>query len=139
MPFREKSAWITLITVLLCSGLYFGAFATDRIIRFSISAFHYALVCIILLIILQVVLHFLAGYLSPRDARAPLDERERMFEIRARAVGYYVLMTWMFGLIFAVHFPAVRKIDVVFIAMLGMVVATIAVAVTQIIQFRRGS
>ena len=139
MPFREKSAWITLISTLLCAGLYFGAIATGRIERFSMSAFHYALFCIILLIVLQVVLHFLAAFMSPRDARAPLDEREQIFEIRARSVGYYVLMTWMFGLIFAVHFPVVRKIDVVFICMLGMVVATIAVAVTQIIQFRRGA
>jgi len=39
----------------------------------------------------------------------------------------------------AVHFSAVKKLDVVFIAMLGMVVATIAVALAQIIQFRRGA
>jgi hypothetical protein len=139
MPFREKSAWITLISLLLCSGLYFGAIATGRIERFSISAFHYALVSIVALVVLQVVLHILAAFISPRDARAPLDERERMFEIRARSIGYYVLMIWMFGLIVAVHFSAVRKLDVVFIAMLGMVAAEIAVALTQIIQFRRGA
>ena len=138
MPFREKSAWITLISVLLCSGLYFGALLTGRIQRYSMSAFHFALVCIIALVLLQVVLHVVVALSGPRDVRTQLDERERMFDIRARSIGYHVLMIWLFGEIVAVHFSAVQKIDVVFIAMLGMVVATVVVALAQIIQFRRG-
>jgi uncharacterized membrane protein len=139
MSFREKSAWITLVSVLLCFGIYFGALATGRIERFSMSAFHFGLVSIIALIVLQFVLHVVTAMLSVSDARAPLDERERLIELRSRSIGYYVLMAWMGGIIIAVHSSAVRKLDVVFIAWLGVVVAVLAVSVAQIVQYRRGS
>ena len=139
MSFREKSAWITLVSVLFVFGLYFGALATGRVERFSMSAFHFGLISIIALVVLQVVLRVIAYILNPADARAPLDERERLFELRARSIGYYVLMAWMVVIIIAVHSPEVKKLDVVFIAWLGVVVAIVAVSAAQIIQFRRGS
>jgi cytochrome b561 len=139
MSFREKSAWITLISVLLCFGLYFGALAFGWVDRFSMSAFHYALITIIAVVLLQLVLQLLARLSNPREARAPRDEREQMFASRARSIGYYVLMIWMIGLVVAVHFPGFHKLDVVFFASLGVVVATLVVAVAQIIQFRRGA
>jgi uncharacterized membrane protein len=138
MSFREKSAWITLISVLLCFGAYFGALTTGRIERFSMAAFHLALISIIALVLLQIVLHVLVAIGNPREARAPRDERERLFELRARASGYYVLVVWMIGIIVAVHFHAVRKLDVVYIAWLGVAVASVTVSIVQIVQFRRG-
>jgi len=125
--------------VLLCFGAYFGALATGRIERFGMAAFQLALISIIALVVLQIVLHVLAAIGNPREARAPRDERERLFEIRARAIGYYVLVTWMIGIIVAVHFRAVQKLDVVYIAWLGVAVASVTVAAAQIIQFRRGA
>jgi uncharacterized membrane protein len=139
MSFREKSAWITLVSVLLVFGLYFGALATGRVERVSMSAFHFGVISIIALVVLQVILRVIAAKLNPADARAPLDERERLFELRARSIGYYVLMGWMVLIIVAVHSPAVRKLDVVFIAWLGVVVAVVTVSAAQIIQFRRGA
>jgi uncharacterized membrane protein len=139
MSFREKSAWITLVSVLLCFGLYFGGLAAGWVERHNMSAFHYGLVSIIALVVLQVVLHIVAARSNPRDARAPRDERERMFENRARSAGYYVLMIWMVGIIVAVHFSAVRKLDVVFIAWLGVAVSSVVVAAAKIVQFRRGA
>ena len=139
MSFREKSAWITLTSVLLCFGSYFATLATGSIERASMSAFHYALVSIVALALLQLILQLLARLSNPRDARAPRDERERLFEYRARSIGYYVLMCWMVVLVAAVHFSVVRKLDVVFIAWLGFAIATIVVAVAEIIQFRRGA
>ena len=139
MPFREKSAWITLLSVLLCFGVYFGALATGRIERFGMSALHYAFVSIIALVILQVVLHVVAAISNPQDARAPRDEREIMFAYRSRSIGYYFLMLWMVGIIVAVHFRAVQKLDVVFIAWLGVATAIMVVALVQIVQYRRGA
>jgi hypothetical protein len=139
MSFREKSAWITLVTVVVCFGLYFGALAGGWIERFSMASFHYAIICIVALSVLQIVLHIVAAILNPKDARAPRDEREKMFESRSHALGYYLLVIWMLGILVAVHFPTVRKLDVVYLAMLGLVVTTAVVAIAQIIQFRRGA
>ena len=139
MSFREKSAWITLISVLLCFGVYFGAIATGRIERFGMAALHFGLISIIALVVLQIVLRVIAAIGNPREARAPRDERERLFELRARSLGYYVLVLWMTGIIVAVHFRAVHKLDVVYIAWLGVAVASVVVSAAQIIQFRRGA
>jgi cytochrome b561 len=139
MSFREKSAWITLVSVLLCFGVYFGALATGRIDRFGMSGFHFALISIIALVVLQVVLRVAVALGNLREARAPRDEREQLFELRARSLGYYVLMLWMAGIIVAVHFPGMHKLDVVYIAWLGVAVAIVIVSVAQIIQYRRGS
>ena len=139
MSFREKSAWITLISVLLCFGMYFTALAAGWFTPYGMRALHYGLISIIALVLLQVVLYVLAAMSNPREARAPRDEREQLFEIRARAIGYYVLMVWMVGIIVAVHFSSVQKIDVVYIAWLGVAVAIVVVAIAQIVQYRRGA
>lgn len=139
MSFREKSAWITLVSVLVCFGSYFVALGVGTFDRFTMAAFHWALISLIALVVLQIVLHVLVVIGNPREARASRDEREQMFVNRARSVGYYVLMIWMIGLVVAVHFPGVNKVDVVFISWLGVTVATMVVALAQIIQFRRGA
>ena len=139
MSFREKSAWITLVSVLLCFGVYFGALAMGRIERMSMSALHFGLISIIALVVLQIVLRVLAALGNLREARAPRDEREQLFELRARSIGYYFLLIWMVAIIVAVHFRPVQKLDVVYIAWLGAVLAIVIVSVAQIIQYRRGA
>lgn len=139
MSFREKSAWINLFSVLVCFGSYFAALGAGWFERSSMRALHYALISIIVLVVLQIVLHVLVALGNPNEARAPRDEREQAFVNRARSIGYYVLMIWMIGIVVAVHFPNFHKVDVVFIAWLGVAVATMVVAVAQIIQFRRGA
>jgi hypothetical protein len=139
MSFREKSAWITLISVLVCFGSYFGGLAGGWFDRYSISSFHYALISIVALVALQLVLHLIVALRNPQEARAPRDEREQLFVNRSRSIGYYVLMIWMIGLVVAVHLPGFHRLDVVFVAWLGVAVATMTVAVAQIVQFRRGA
>src|SRR5215813_10806892 len=111
MSFREKSAWITLVTTVLCFGSYFGAIAAGLIEREGVVPLHFGLLAVVALIVLQVVLHIVAAIVNPRDARAPLDEREKMFENRSHALGYYLLVTLTLGIVVAVHFPDVHKVD----------------------------
>lgn len=139
MSFREKSAWITLVSVLLCFGVYFTGLFAGWFTRVGMRAFHYALLSVVALVLLQVVLHVLAMMSNPQEARAPRDEREQAFANRSRSIGYYVLMLWMVGIIVAVHSSSVSKLDVVFIAWLGVAVAIVVVAIVQIIQYRRGA
>ena len=44
MSFREKSAWITLVTVLICFGAYFGALVTGRISGHGLASLHLLLI-----------------------------------------------------------------------------------------------
>jgi hypothetical protein len=45
MSFREKSAWITLVTVLVCFGVYFSARLTGLVSRHGFGLFHLFVGC----------------------------------------------------------------------------------------------
>jgi hypothetical protein len=139
MSFREKSAWFTLISVLVTFGSYYAALATGLIHPFSMASFHLGLLSIIALIVLQVALHVIAAILNPADARTPRDEREKLIQLRSHTVGYYVMMVGMVGVVVATHIPGLTFMTTVYLGVLTMVVAAIVVAVAQIIMFRRGA
>lgn len=138
MSLREKSAWITLVTVLLCFGVYYGAVFTGSVPARSMAMLHLALICVATLVILQVGLTVLAAVTTPKDGRGPRDEREKMIQARSHTIGYHVLMVCTGALIIPTHTRGVNMIDIANYAFLGLVISTIVVAVAQIIMFRRG-
>lgn len=137
MSFREKSAWITLLTVLLCFGAYFGAIVTGWVSVEGFPSMHLLLACVAVLIVLQIVLNRIAAATTPKDGRAPADERETLIQHRARSLGYYVLMGFSLTLFLPVHFGH-SAIQIANFALLGVVLTTLAVAGAEIVMFRRG-
>ena len=137
MSFRETSAWITLLSVLVCFGVYFGSLITGAVAAPSFATLHLLLLCVTGLVILQIGLHALAARLTPKDARAPRDEREMLIQIRAQALGYYVLMAGVLALAIPGHLDF-STIDLLNFALLALVVAALVVSAAQIIMFRRG-
>jgi hypothetical protein len=136
MSFREKSAWITLVTVVVCFGIYFGSLVTGLVKR-GPGALHLLLLCVLALALLQLGLGFIAARTTPKDGRAPRDEREVLIQARSHSLGYYLLI----GLVLAVAASGHLGHDVVDLmnfALLAVVLAVTAVAVAQIAMFRRG-
>lgn len=138
MSLREKSAWITLVTVVVCFGVYFGAVFSGAVPARSMAMLHLALICVATLVILQVGLTILAAITTSKDGRGPRDERERMIQARSHTIGYHVLMVCTGALIIPTHMRGVNMIDIANYAFLGLVISTIVVAIAQIIMFRRG-
>src|SRR6185369_220914 len=95
MSFREKSAWISLVCLLLLTiayletGLHHWHDAEGHDL---VDPLHMVLLVFGAFALLQVVLHVIVVVQSPRDARTPKDERERLIELRAARVGFYVLV-----------------------------------------------
>jgi hypothetical protein len=146
MSFREKSAWITLISVLLTLGAFYGALLFGVFPAQSMSAFHFGLMSIIALIVLQVGLHIVAAVLNPADARTPRDEREKLIQARSHTVGYYVMLVGMTVVVFSTHIPGLGEtlglhsfMVTVYLGAGVMVIASLAVAIAQIVMFRRGA
>ena len=136
MSFREKSAWITLVTVLICFGVYFGALAIGHVR--GVHSLFLLLLCGIALAVLQMGLHVVAAVTTPKDGRAPRDERESLIQWRSHTLGYYVLMGLVLALFVPVHFRH-TAIDMANFALLGVVIASLVVALAQIVMFRRGA
>ena len=134
MSFREKTAWITLVSVFLCFSAYFGAIATGYVRGFR--SLFLLLICVIGLVVLQVALHIVAAVTSPREARAPKDEREALIQWRSQSLGYYVLTALTLGLLVPLHLGH-SALDMLNFALLDVVIATLVVAGAQIVMFRR--
>lgn len=134
MSFREKSAWITLVTVLGCFGVYFGVLVTGTVGHEGFGLLHVFLGCVAAMVLLQAALHALA---ARRSRKAPHDERERLIQLRSHTVGYYVLVAGVIGLFIPGH-TGFGVFDLMNFALLDVVVAALAVSLAQIVMFRRG-
>ncbi|MDB5441873.1 MAG: hypothetical protein JWP73_249 [Phenylobacterium sp.] len=137
MSFREKSAWIALVSVLVCFGAYFGLIVTGVVPARGFAAVHLLLACAVAFVGLQAGLHAIAARMTPRDGRSPRDEREQLIQSRSHTVGYYVLVALVLALGLPGHFGHPVP-DLLNFALLDVVVAGLAVAVAQIVMFRRG-
>ncbi len=85
MTFRERTAWIALLSTAVIYGAYFRA-APAGILDFArLSA------TIVALVVVQVVLIIVMAIFSPKDAQAPRDERDQLIDLRANRIAYYVL------------------------------------------------
>jgi hypothetical protein len=139
MPFREKSAWISLVTTLAVYGVYFARSLPSMLAppgQNEIGAG--AAGAVLVLIVLQIALHIAAAATSPRDAEAPQDERERLIDFRALRIAFYVSQIGAFCTMVALLWRSDAAF-VVNIVLLAMVTAEIARAGATVVGFRRAA
>jgi uncharacterized membrane protein len=136
MPFREKSAWISLLSISLIYGVYFWSVVHAG----PHAGFHFGslLATVIALIVVQIVLHIVIAIAAPKDAKAPRDEREKLIELKASRFAYSGLAT---AIALACFFGALDPPIVFNTNALLFVLVTIELMRTscQIIQYRRGA
>ena len=78
MPFREKSAWISLLLYLGIYGFYFTQVAT-ALTRGEADGTHFLALfgqSVVMFVIATIVLTVVAAVWAPKDAQAPKDERK---------------------------------------------------------------
>jgi hypothetical protein len=136
MSFREKSAWITLVTVFLCFGAYFSAITLGHVTGRGLPTLMLLIGCVILLTVLQIVFVAAAALTTPAAERSAKDEREAMITARSNSIGYYVLTTLVLLLAVPASFGH-PVADLLNFALLDVVIATLVVAAAQIVMFRR--
>ena len=138
MSFREKSAWITLVSVLLCFGVYFGTVAPRWLQGDARTNMWLLVSCVHVFVLLQIGLQLAAYWTTPKDGRSPRDERERMIQARSHTIGYYLLAVLVLGLGVPMHLGHVQPPQLMTIALLDLVIAALVVSIAQIVMFRRG-
>jgi hypothetical protein len=137
MSFREKSAWISMLSMSGIYGFYFWS-----VIHAGPQArsFHFGglLATVIALVVVQVVLTVAVAIFTPREAKAPRDERDKLIELRAMRVAYAGLATSVaLACFFGAFNPPIvfNTNSLLFI----LVTAEIMRSACQIIQYRRGA
>jgi uncharacterized membrane protein len=137
MPFREKSAWISLLSMSGIYGCYFWS-----VIHAGPQAggFHFGglLATIIALVVVQVVLTVAAAIVTPKEAKAPRDEREKLIELKATRIAYSGLATSVALACFFGAFdpPIVFNTNALLFV---LVTAEVLRSSCQVIQYRRSA
>jgi hypothetical protein len=137
MSFREKSAWISFLCLLAFGGfwlrnvilveVYHVREANPMLAFFSLLG---------ALILAEIVLHIVIAVRDPKEARTPKDEREKLIDLKAARVAFYVLMAGAWLSIGTLHlnFDRLRIADSVLGA---IIVAEMVKLATQIALYRR--
>ncbi len=139
MSFREKSAWIALLTYSVVFGSYFlllwqawdETYARGLTIGLTIGA-------VVVLVIVAVALNVTLALLSPKEANAPADERETMIDLKAERISSYVQSVGVVCLIGTL----LAGWDAILVAVLlqaSLVISELVKAGAQIAYFRRGA
>jgi hypothetical protein len=137
MSFREKTAWISLLSMSGIYGFYFWSVFRHGAQPGGVH-FGGLLGTIIALVIVQVVLTVAVAVVTPEEAKAPRDAREKLIELRAMRFAYAGLAT---SVALACFFGALTP-PIVFNtnSLLFLLVTAEAMrSGCQIIQYRRGA
>ncbi len=105
MSFRERSAWITFVLLLVVFGYYFVSVASQLIhpVHPHRNFFMLFFVLLLIIVVMEVVLHMIAAIRSPAEARTPADEREALIALKAKRPAFFVLMTGAFLSVGVIH------------------------------------
>jgi hypothetical protein len=136
MSFREKIAWISMLSM---SGIYGVYFWSVRPSGPRAGGVHFGglLATIIALVVVQTVLTIAVAIFRPKEANAPRDERDKLIELRAMRVAYVGLSTGVaLACLFAFDPPLVFNGNALLFI---LVVAEIMRSASQIVQYRRGA
>jgi archaellum biogenesis protein FlaJ (TadC family) len=93
MSFREKSAWISFVSILVVFGAYF--WNANRILQGAVETHRGFVISVGLLaafVLIEIVLHVTVAMQAPEEALAPKDEREQLIELKATRVAFQVLV-----------------------------------------------
>jgi hypothetical protein len=136
MPFKEKIAWISVVTTVIVWGSYFAyvlATGWERPGMVYIVGFVGAVIVQAVLVASAAIV---TALLAPADASAASDERDRAVAHRAYAFAYPVLLTLIVCVAASMHF-GVHAIGMAYGIMAAIVVAEIVHYAAQIAGYRR--
>lgn len=136
MSFREKSAWVTLISILLITFAYLTH--APRVLNPPPNFALHALVgAIILIVVLEIIGHIAIYLASPKEARTPKDERERLIDLKAVRISAYVYAVGSLAAIGTIALGA-NEVGIAHLIVLAFVFAEIVNYAARIVYYRRG-
>lgn len=139
MAFREKIAWLTLVTMAAAYAVYFGivgpaaGFGERRMLdivwSFGPVAAAHGIAMIVGAIAIAVT--------ATKEGQAKADERDRAIARRGATIGYYVLIAGMILVGVAMPFSE-PPWKIVNTALLAIVIAELANTAVVLLSYRRG-
>ena len=145
MSFRERSAWVMMLALLVAGASYFRIVGSTSLALGHISPPSSGLVMayIISLTLIAIFGQVVIAALSPREAEAGADERDRLIAARAGSLFGHVLAIGLVGVlvcyVLGPHGGTLVNGDALFQgALSSLMIAQIAEYAAQIWFYRRG-
>ena len=139
MAFHEKSAWIMTTALLVCGLLYFAQVAalSTSIQQLAPPILPLIVIYTIVLTVLSVAGHMLIALFNPKEANAPLDERDRRIKERA---GHWSGFVMGFGVIGSLGmYLLTNSGDLLFYSIFAtLMLSSLVEYMAQILLYRRG-
>lgn len=141
ISYREKSIWVSLLSTLFIFGYYF--YSAFSILRTPYANMHmFALMGLFIgvmvwMIIVQIVLHIILAIVNRAEAEKDEDERDKLIDLKATKVSYYLLILGVWVTIFSLFVlqsPAWTATILLFISILAELVGF----AVQLFYYRRG-
>lgn len=141
MSFREKTAWITLITLLATSLLYVlhPPLQLTLAPEPSVFSLHVLLLSITTFVVIEIVAIVVLRIRSPRDAKAPFDERERLIALKARNLAWYVLAASSLGSVMVTIHLGANELGLAYCVLASFVLSLVVNYTARIVYYRRGA
>ena len=138
MSFREKSAWVTLIAIAFVVGLYY--MHAPRVLdpRSGGWELHILVLCFAAFIVIDLVAHVVLYLRYPKDARTPKDERERLIDMKAVRIAYWVFVAGAFLSVATLHAGATVG-GIAYLVLTAFAVSQLVKHAARVIYYRRGS
>ena len=137
MSFREKSAWISFVTILaVFIPFFWNSFRQYRGAVAGSEAVTTAFLLLATFVVLEIVLHVVVALRAPADARSPRDEREHLIDMRATRVAFNVLVVGALAAVATVHLTP-RAWVMQQVVLFAIVAAQLVRFGGQILLFRR--
>jgi hypothetical protein len=137
MPFREKTAWFLLISLLVNVAIFLFLRVSGHLDS-DWSTLHFFLLMLIASVVAQFVLRFIAARMAPKDARAPVDERERLIALKAARNAGAILIVGVLAVPFSLHLGVRSAPDMGYLAIVALAVSEIVRTVSKIVYYRLG-
>jgi len=141
MSFREKTAWITLITLVLASLLFVVHPPTDLTLApdSDLFRFHVLLLSIATFVVIEIVAIVVVALRAPRDAKAPFDERERLISLKAKGLAWHALAWSSLGSVMITIHLGANEIGLAYCVLASFVFSLMVNYAARIVYYRRGA
>lgn len=138
LTLREKTAWLTFVTMVMAYALYFGLVASGHPAANALFPMLWLFGTIATIHALVVVTGWTAMTLmTPKAERVPVDERDRAIKRRGASAAYYVMMAGM--ILVGVIMPFTdTPVKIANTALLAIVIAEAVNRGIVLLSYRRG-
>lgn len=140
MSFREKTAWVTMLAILGVSLMYWFHVPSLFDPQPGFRVLHAMGASIVAYALIELVAWIVLRLRYPQDARTPKDERERLIDLKAIRVAYYVFIVGAIGGMFVtLHVIGAHVVGLGMVIFAAFVLSQIAKHAARIIYYRRGA